>query len=89
MALLDICQIFSEQVEEDSPFELEVVLTDPVNRRQLIKGQVRWYRLSEPEADVRHFRAGLHLKDTESQAITRRLSVAPLKSQTLLGMKLL
>lgn len=71
MDLLDICQKFSEEIEKDSPFELEVVLTDPVNRRQLIKGQVRWYRLGEPETDVRHFRAGLHLKHAESQAITR------------------
>ena len=71
--LLDVCQIFPEAMEDDSTFELEVVLTDSRERRLLIKGAVIWYRLCEPEGSVHHFLAGLHLTDSESRAIARNL----------------
>lgn len=71
MDLLDVCQIFPEAMKEDSAFELEVILTDLRGRRELIRGAVKWYRLSKPESDVRHFQAGLHLKDTESRAVAK------------------
>lgn len=71
--LLDVCQIFPEAMEDDSDFELEIMLTDSRERRLLIRGMVRWYQLSDPEESVRHFRAGLHLKDAESQAFARTI----------------
>ncbi len=71
MDLLDLCQIFYEDTEDDSPLELEVFLTDPKDRMELIRGEVRWYRLSEPERDIRHFEAGIYLKDTDSKAVAR------------------
>jgi hypothetical protein len=69
--LLDVCQIFSEAMEEDSPFELEVTLTDSRERKVLIRGAVKWYRLSEPDRGIRHFQAGLYLKDDESIDVTK------------------
>ncbi len=71
MDLLDLCQIFYEDTEDDSPLELEVFLTDPKDRMELIRGEVRWYRLSEPERDIRHFEAGIYLKDTDSKAVAK------------------
>jgi len=71
--LLDVCQIFPEAMEDDSAFELELVLTDSRERRLLIRGVVRWYRLSEPQGNIRHFRAGLYLKDAESRSIAKSI----------------
>ena len=71
--LLDVCQIFPEAIEDDSAFELEVMFTDSKDRRLLFRGAVRWYCLSEPERNIRHFRAGLYLKDPESRAIARNI----------------
>jgi hypothetical protein len=71
MDQLDLFQIFPEEMEDDSPFELEVFLLDLKERRELIKGAVRWYRLSEPENDIWHFEAGLYLKDDASRALAR------------------
>jgi len=71
MDLLDLCQIFSEAMEEDSPFELELFLSDPKKGRELIKGAVRWHRLSESERDIWHFQAGLYLKDAADQVTAR------------------
>jgi hypothetical protein len=71
MDLLDLCQIFSEAMEEDSPFELELFLSDPKRGRELIKGAVRWHRLSESEGNTWQFQAGLYLKDAEGQATAR------------------
>ena len=73
MDLLDVCQVFYEEMEEDSPFELEVLFWTSRGARLLIKGSVRWYRLSEPDGDIRHFQAGLHLKDGESIDATRSM----------------
>lgn len=73
MDSLDLCQIFSEAIEDGSPFELEVVVTDSRERRSLIRGSVKWYRLSEPDGHIRHFQAGLYLKDDESRAVTRSI----------------
>ena len=70
--LLDLCQIFPEALENDSAFELELFLTGPRETRELIRGAVRWYSVSELDGDTRHFRAGLHLKDVESLTIARR-----------------
>jgi len=81
--LLDVCQIFPEAMDDDSAFELELQLTDSRERRVLIRGAVRWYRLSEPERKIRHFQAGLYLKDAESRAIVRSFVesvVAPVMS---------
>jgi len=71
--LLDVCQIFPEAIEDDSVFELEVEVTDFRKRKARIRGTVRWYRLSEPENNIRHFQAGLYLKDAESRAIARSI----------------
>ena len=58
-------------MEEDSPFELEVVFWSSRGTRFLIRGSVRWYRLSEPDGNARHFQAGLCLKDNESIDATK------------------
>jgi len=73
MDLLDLCQIFSEAIEDGSPFELEVVLTNSRQRRLLIRASVRWYQLSESENGIRYLRAGLQLKDDESLPAARAL----------------
>ena len=73
MDLLDVCQIFSEELDDDSAFRLEVLVTDHRKRTQYIKGEVRWYRVSEPERNIRHFQAGLYLKDVESQSVTKSM----------------
>jgi hypothetical protein len=73
MDLLDVCQIFSEEMKEDSPFELEVVLWNSRGTRLLIRGSVRWCQLSEPDGDIRHFQACLHLKDDESIDATKSI----------------
>ncbi len=72
--LVDVCQIFPEALEDDSPFELEVVLTDARERRWLIRGSVIWYLVTQLEENVRLFRAGLSLKDAESRAIARSIT---------------
>lgn len=72
--LLDVCQIFPEAMEDGAAFELEVVFTDPKEKRRvLIRGGVRWYHLSEPEGNIRQFQAGLYLRDLESQAIAKSI----------------
>jgi hypothetical protein len=71
--LLDLCQIFYEAMEDDSDFQLEMQVRDPRNRSTRIRGTVRWYNLSEPERNMRHFQAGLHLWDTGSRAIARSI----------------
>lgn len=71
--LLDVCQIFPEAMEDDAAFELEVVLTDPKERRVLIRGGVRWYHLREPEGNIRQFQAGLYLRDFESRVIAKSI----------------
>ena len=73
MDVLDVCQVFPEEMGEDSPFELEVVLWGSRGTRLLIRGQVRWYRLSEPDGDIRHLQAGLYLNDQESVSIAKRI----------------
>ncbi len=72
--LVDVCQIFPEALEDDSPFELEVVLTDARERRWLIRGSVIWYLVTQLEENVRLFRAGLSLKDAESRAVARSIT---------------
>lgn len=71
MDLLDVCQIFFEELDDDSAFRLEVLVTDRRKKTHYIKGEVRWYRVSEPERNIRHFQAGLYLKDAESQSVTK------------------
>ena len=71
--LLDICQIFPEAMDDNSDFQLELQLTDSRERRLLIRGVVKWYHLSEPERQIRHFQAGLYLQDAESRAIAKSL----------------
>jgi hypothetical protein len=73
MDLQDVCQIFSEAIEEDSPFELEVILWDSRGRRVLLRGSVRWYQVDEPENDTHEFKAGLYLRDYESRSATRSI----------------
>jgi hypothetical protein len=67
MDLLDVCQIFPEAIEDGSPFELEIQFWDSRGRRVLLRGSVRWHRVWEPENNIRHFEAGLQLKDDESR----------------------
>lgn len=69
--VLDVCQIFPEAIDDDSAFELELQFSDPRDRRLLIRGVVRWYRLSAPEEKTRYFQAGLYLRDDESRAIAK------------------
>ncbi len=73
MDLLDVCQIFSEEMDGDSAFHLEVVFTDHRDRRHLMRGAVRWYRLSESERDIQQFQGGLYLKDAESRTIAKSI----------------
>jgi hypothetical protein len=73
MDMLDICQVFPEALDDDSPFELEVVLTDFRGRRERIMGTVKWYLISEAKGDIHHFQAGLYLRDAGSRAIARSL----------------
>jgi len=73
MDLLDVCQIFPEEVERGSTFQLEVSITNPMKGTRWMRGAVRWYRVSEPDRDIREFRAGLHLKDSESRAVANGL----------------
>jgi hypothetical protein len=86
MDLLDLCQVFPEELEDDSPFELEVFLLDLRERRELIKGAVRWYRLSEPENDIWHFKAGLSLKDDASRAVAKSI-IASMDDRSETGRK--
>jgi hypothetical protein len=78
--VLDLCQIFPEAIEDGSSFELEVTLTDKKDRKQLMRGAVRWFRLSEPERELRHFQAGLYLWDTESRSVARGIVASILKT---------
>jgi hypothetical protein len=71
MDLLDVCQILSEAIEDGSPFELEVQFWDSRGKKVLLKGSVRWHQVSEQKNDIRHFEAGLLLKDNESLSATR------------------
>ena len=73
MDLLDVCQIFTEAIEGDSIFALEVSFMDSKGEKALLKGEVRWYQVSESEGDIRQFQAGLHLKDVESQAVLKSM----------------
>jgi hypothetical protein len=66
MDLLDLCQVFPEAIEDGSPFELEVVLTDSRQKRLLIRASVMWYQLGESENGIRYLRVGLQLKNDES-----------------------
>ena len=69
--LLDVCQIFSEATEDQSVFEFEMEVVDTKRRPVRLKGRVRWYKLSEGDGKIRHFRAGIHIRDAESRAVTR------------------
>jgi hypothetical protein len=69
--LIDVCQIFPEDIEDDSPFELELALTDSREKTWLIRGKVRWYRVSELAQNTRHFQAGIVIKDQQSRAIAK------------------
>lgn len=80
--LLDVLEIFPEEMDDDSPFELEVVMPDFKGKRLLIRGSVRWYRLSEPDGDIRHFQAGLYLKDDESRAVARSIAESTIPKTT-------
>jgi len=71
MDVLDVCQMFPEEMEEDSPFELEVLFYNARGAKLLIRGEVRWYRLTEPDGGIRHFQVGLSLKDDESLGIAK------------------
>jgi hypothetical protein len=71
MDLLDVFQVFPEEMEDESPFELELVLWDSRGTRLLIRGSVRWCQVSEPDNGMRHFEAGLYLKDDQSRTAAR------------------
>jgi hypothetical protein len=69
--VLDVCHIFAEELEEDSPFELELSLSDSRGRRTLLRGTVKWYQVSEPDSQgLRLFRAGLHLRAENISSVT-------------------
>ncbi len=69
MDLLDVCQIFHEAIEDDSALEIEVFITEPSGRMEVMRGSMRWCELSNPESNIRHFQAGLHLNEAESRAV--------------------
>jgi hypothetical protein len=71
--MLDMCQIFPESIEDGSVFGLELVFIDSERRKTLIKGEVSWHRMSQPQNDLWHFQAGLQPKDTKSRAVARRM----------------
>jgi len=73
MDLEDVCQIFSEAMEEGSPFELEVFFWDSRGRSAVLRGSVKWYEVSGPESDVRHFKAGLSVRGEESRSTARSM----------------
>jgi hypothetical protein len=67
----DVCQIFPEAMEEGSTFEIELEIMDSRNRKTLLKGSVRWYQLEERPGNLLHLKAGVHLRDKESQAVAQ------------------
>ncbi len=73
MDLFDVSQIFSESFEDRASVELGVFLTAPCGRPELVRGSVRWYRVSHLEGDVRKLQAGLYLRDVQSRAIANRI----------------
>jgi hypothetical protein len=73
MDMLDVCQIFHEAIEDDSVFGLELVVSDSEHGKTPVRGEVRWYRVGDPQNDVRDFRAGLHLKDAKSRSAVRTM----------------
>jgi hypothetical protein len=81
MNLLDLCQIFPETIDEGSPFALELLMTDPEKGKVIIRGEVSWYRVDQPESDRLHFQAGLHLENQESRTFARRLSESASRSR--------
>jgi len=88
MDMLDVCQIFHEAIEDDSVFGLELVVSDSEHGKTPVKGEVRWYRVGDPQNDLRGFRAGLHLKDANSRAAVRTMieSISrPVKSSKVYG----
>ena len=72
MDVLDVCQVFPEEMEEDSPFELEVMLWDSRRARLLIRGQVSWYRLNELDGDHQYLQRELFYRHT-LQSISRKV----------------
>jgi hypothetical protein len=69
--VLDVCHIFAEELEEDSPLELEISLSDSRGRRTLFRGTVKWYQVSEPDSHgLRHFQAGLQLRGENISSVT-------------------
>jgi hypothetical protein len=76
MDLLDICQIFPEDPEEGAAFVLDVFFVDFKGNESVIKAEVRWYELGEPEDQIRQFRAGLYLRDPESRGAVRNMRLA-------------
>jgi hypothetical protein len=79
MDLEDVCQIFPEAIEEDSPFELEVFLWDSKGKCSLMRGSVRWYEVGEPDSGIRQFKAGLYLRNDKGRSVTESI----IESKTL------
>jgi hypothetical protein len=73
MDLLDLFQIFPEDTGERAAFLLDVFFPDTKGSESMIKAEVKWYQLSDPEDQVWQFRAGLYLSDAESRAVVKNV----------------
>ena len=73
MDLLDVCQIFPEDTEEGAAFVIDVFFVDSRGKESVIKGEIKWYELGEPEDQIWQFRAGLYLIDADSRTTVKRM----------------
>jgi hypothetical protein len=73
MDLLDVCQIFPEELVEGAAFVLDVFFVDSRGRRVIIKAEVRWYKVGHPGNGIRAFEAGLYLRDGESKVALKAM----------------
>lgn len=69
--LLNVCQIFPEQMEDDCPFELEVVLTNFKGGMIAYQGVGGLVSIEPTTRGIRHFQAGFRLKDDENRTAAR------------------
>jgi hypothetical protein len=49
-------------------------MTDPEKGKVIIRGEVSWYRVDQPQSDRLHSQAGLSLENQESRAFARKLT---------------
>lgn len=69
--LRDVCQIFSEEVEDDCHFELELILTNFKGGTIAYQGVGGLVSIERTTRGIRHFQAGFRLKDDENRTAAR------------------